>query len=45
MILNKDVINHECLPLTLTEVKKIIAKNEMRRLAKETFLNNNKIIF
>ncbi|KAG0421398.1 hypothetical protein DMUE_6294, partial [Dictyocoela muelleri] len=43
-IINKDNIIHECESLKPAEIKAIISLNEIKRMAKETYLNNKEII-
>ncbi|KAG0437924.1 hypothetical protein DMUE_3408 [Dictyocoela muelleri] len=43
-ILNEKEIFHTCIPLTNDDVQKIIVKNNIKKLAKESYLNTKQII-
>ncbi|KAG0442562.1 hypothetical protein DMUE_0179 [Dictyocoela muelleri] len=43
-IFNYNDIFHTCIPLTNDEVKKIIVKNNIKKLANESYLNTKQII-
>ncbi|KAG0436613.1 hypothetical protein DMUE_4133, partial [Dictyocoela muelleri] len=43
-IIKYDEFEHECIPLTQTEIKKIIGINKIKTMAEKTCLNNKQII-